>query len=73
MSAIPLSEAEVVRRIKLHIRDKHGSQHEFAKSMQVSDAYVSQVLGGKRHMPAEWLRLIGVARVIEVKYLGGVA
>lgn len=70
MSTKSLSELEVIRRLKRHIQNVHGSQRGFAKSVQVSDAYVSAVLTGKTRLPAEWLSLIGVSRMITVTYFG---
>lgn len=70
MSGTQISEGEVIRRLRLHIANVHGSQRSFAKSVKCSDAYVSAVLTGKTKLPAKWLHFVGVARLIDVRYFG---
>ncbi|MNJ10727.1 hypothetical protein D3C77_48910 [compost metagenome] len=73
MTEVEKISAEAVRkRLKLHIEQNYNNQRHFAASMGYCDAYVSQALSGRRPLPATWLVLIGVSRLIETTYYGPV-
>ena len=68
--SINLTEEEVRKKFESFIRDHFGAAKDFAASQKCSPAYVSQVLSGTRKMPAKWLTLIGVSRLVVVAYYG---
>lgn len=63
-----LTEEEVLRRLKSRIKNDFSSQKDFAESVQVSAAFVSAVLNGRKRIPSDWLAGLGVARLIQVTY-----
>lgn len=67
-----LTETEVLKRLYLFILDHHGSQKDFAKAVSASQPYVCEVLKGRKAVPAKWLSLIGVCRLVEVSYVESV-
>lgn len=65
-----ISEAEVRRRLKRYVECNYSCQKDFARAHGCSGAYISQALSGRNKIPAKWLALIGVSRLVEVSYYG---
>lgn len=49
--------------------EKAGSQAAFARQIDVSPAYVSDVMGGYRRIGPDFLKAVGVRKEVTVRYL----
>lgn len=54
-----ITQGQLLDLLAIHINRTYGSQSRFAAEMGVSAPYVSQVLSGKKAVPAAWLDLVG--------------
>ena len=60
--AATYSDKDVLDEVRAMVKLCFASQAEFAKSRNVSPAYVSDVLNGRRAMPEQWAVLSGFSR-----------
>ena len=65
-----MKEQDIIKALKLHIFMVYETKSVYAEKKGVSEAYVSMVLNGKKHIPQSMLDDIGIQkkRVVSFKY-----
>ena len=65
-----MKEQDIIKELKLHIFMIYETKSVYAKHKGVSEAYVSMVLNGKKHIPQSMLDDIGIKkeRVVTFEY-----